>query len=145
MIGYIHSNIKIRLPRSFDTVVAPEDFDNTIKIQHEIIMPQYYNDSLSWETEMLLVLGMVSFVLLALIILCCVIVYRALKLSRFVSPSDLLLFVWQSLTSPLRNLLASRVSAETAATCGIRVDETVRLDVLRTDTQSTSPCAVSIR
>lgn len=113
-------------------VVAPEDFDNTINIQHKLDIPMQITDSLSLEVKLLLVLGMVSFIAMVTICFCCVYVYKVFKLSRFVSPTDLLLFVWNILSSPLRTLHDLRVSAEaTTATSGIRIDETVRLDIIR--------------
>lgn len=111
LTGTIRSNVNIRIKRSWDVAVLPEDIDDTVDFQLTQITTTNDDTSHSTFTILCLVIGGVSTVLLAVFCFCCCYLWKLMNLSRFLTFNDLCMLVWSVVRHPVRSMHELRVAA----------------------------------
>lgn len=111
-----HSSLfTIRFRRSWDLAVQPEEFDFTVKDGSNDLSPSD-SGNYSLFIYLWLALGTISICLLTLICIGFIYIWKALDLSRFLSPCNCLGQVCLIVLHPVRSLRHLRVVAETTDT-----------------------------
>jgi len=114
--------LHIRITRSWEVAVKPEDFDNTIDITQEQ-RQTLISDGLSSFTILCLIIGAICTVIVVLLCTCCCYLWKLFNLSRFLTISDVLRLIWNSVIRPCNCLRTLQDTVEaTLHSAGLATD-----------------------